>query len=153
MPERGNARPPAAASRRIHGLLSRRREDLQRQRLQEEVRAEKANFQERLKELERQKQPRYLEALQKEIEKQRKRLLQPALFTEIQQEQQQRLQQLEWDQAHTYIERMKALVIGEQKRILEQVLPRRYALATVDLQPLAIEYIVRSAGLAGKEQR
>jgi len=26
-------------------------------------------------------------------------------------------------------------------------------LATVDLQPLAIEYMVRSAGYAGKEQR
>ena len=77
--------------------------------------------------------------------------LQPALFTEIQQEHQQRLQQLEWDLAHTYLERMKALVLSEQQRTLEQVLPRRYALATVDLQPLAVEYIVRSTGYAGKE--
>lgn len=147
-------------ARQIRALIAGRRDQYRqefaqrmRQRLQEEVRAEKANFQERLKELEKQKQPRYLEALQQEIEKQHKRLLQPALFTEIQQEHQQRLQQLEWDLAHTYIERMKTLVLGEQKRILEQVLPRRYALATIDLQPLAIEYIVRSTGNAGKEQR
>ena len=124
-----------------------------RERLQEEVRAETANFQERLRELDRQKQPRYLEALQREIDKQRRRLLQPALFTEIEQEQRQRLQQLEWDLAHSYLERMKALVLSEQKRILEQVLPRRYALATVDLQPLAVEYLVRGAGHAGKERR
>jgi ERCC4-related helicase len=146
--------------RQIRTLLTEQREHYHQefaqrmqQRLQEEIRAETAAFQERLQELERQKQPRYLEALQQEIEKQRKRLLQPALFTEIQQEHQQRLQQLEWDLAHTYLERMKALVLGEQQRILEQVLPKRYALATVDLQPLAVEYIVRSAGHAGKEQR
>lgn len=145
--------------RQIRTLITEQREQYRQefaqrmhQRLQEEIRVEKATFQERLQELERQKQPRYLEALQQEINKQRKRLLQPALFTEIQQEHQQRLQHLEWDLAHTYLERMKALVLSEQQRTLEQVLPKRYALATVDLQPLAIEYIVRSTDLAGKEQ-
>ena len=146
--------------RQLRALISERRDQYRwafaqrmRERLQEEVRAETAVFQERLRELERQKQPRYLEALQQEIDKQRRRLLQPALFPEIEQEQRQRLQQLEWDLAHSYLERMKALVLTEQKRILEQVLPRRYALATVDLQPLAVEYLVRGAGHAGKETR
>jgi Helicase conserved C-terminal domain len=146
--------------RQLRALISGRRDQYRqefaqrmRQRLQEEVRAETTNFQERLRELDRQKQPKYLEALQREIDKQRRRLLQPALFTEIEQEQRQRLQQLEWDLAHSYLERMKMLVLSEQKRILEQVLPRRYALATVDLQPLAVEYLVRSGGHAGKEPR
>jgi hypothetical protein len=82
-------------------------------------------------------------------ERQRLKLLQPALFDEVRQEQlleQQRLDEMEWELEHTYIERMKQLVVREQERVLEKVLPRRYALATVDVQPLAVEYIVHHSG-------
>jgi uncharacterized membrane protein YheB (UPF0754 family) len=137
-------------------LITERRADFRQefaqrmqQRHQEEARLEQAIFGGRLKELEQQKQPKYLEALERQIEQQRKRLLQPVLFAEIQQEQEQQrqyLRELEWDLAHSHLERMKQLVVNEQTRIIEKVLPKRYTLATVDVQPLAIEYIVRSTG-------
>ena len=124
-----------------------------RERLQHEKREEQAAFKERLEELERQKQPAYLRRMQREMERQRRKLLQPALFAEERQAQlleQQRLEEMEWELEHTYIERMKQLVVREQERVLEKALPRRYALATVDVQPLAVEYIVHSSG---REQR
>lgn len=124
-----------------------------RERHQQEKRREQAIFKERLAELERQKQPAYLRHMQREIERQRRKLLQPALFDEERQAQlltQQRLEEMEWELEHTFIERMKQLVIREQERVLEKVLPRRYALATVDVQPLAVEYVIHSSG---REQR
>jgi len=75
------------------------------------------------------------------------------LFEEVRQEQliqQQHVQELEWQLEHNHIDRMKQLVAAEQKRILKNVLPKRYALATVDVQPLTVEYVVRSTG---KERR
>ncbi len=124
-------------------------EQLMHRRLQVEQKQERAMFNERLKELERQKQPHYLLRLRQEIEKQRTKLLQPALIPEIRQEQlvsEQQLREMEWQLEHNYIDRMKNLVLEEQERIVKSVLPRRYALATVDVQPLAVEYIVRGSG-------
>jgi superfamily II DNA or RNA helicase len=120
-----------------------------RARLQYEKQREQAAFKERLRELERQREPARLRQLRREAERQRLKLVQPALFDEVRQEQlleQQRLEEMEWELEHTYIERMKQLVVREQERVLEKVLPRRYALATVDVQPLAVEYIVHHSG-------
>ncbi len=122
------------------------------QRYQQEKAWEESIFTARLLELDRQKQPAALRALQNEIERQRRKLLQPALIPEVRQEQlqeQQRLQELEWQLEHNHIERMKDLVIKEQQRVLKQVLPKRYALATVDVQPLALEYLVRTPHAGG----
>ncbi len=136
----------------IRELVKQKRDDYRvefarrmRERLQDETRREREAFKERLAELERQKQPAYLQRMQREIERQRQKLLQPALFEEERQEQllaQRHLEEMEWELEHTYIERMKQLVIREQERVLQKVLPRRYALATVDVQPLAVEYVV-----------
>ncbi len=105
--------------------------------------------------MEQQQRPAYIKAMLRDIEEQRKRLMQPALFEELQSEREQQLslQELEWElHAKDYIERMKQMVMAEQQRIIEKVLPKRYALATVDLQPLAIEYVIRSTGNPGKER-
>src|SRR5258708_28678362 len=110
------------------------------QRRKEEASTAQATFSERLRELEQQQKPQYIKSMLREIEEQRKRRLQPVLFAELQQEQeqqQQSLQALEWElHAVDHIERMRQSVRDEQTRILEKVLPKRYALATVDLQPL-----------------
>ena len=125
------------------------------QRYREETRFTKAVFDVRMRELEQQQRPGHIRAMLREIEEQRKRLLQPVLFSELlveQEQQQQLLQESEWElHAIDYIDRMKRMVIAEQQRILEQVLPKRYALATVDVQPLAIEYLIRGAR-TGKER-
>ncbi len=126
---------------------------LMQERLRQEVQEEDKVFKERAKELDQMKRPGYILAMQREIEKQKLKLLQPALFEEVRQDQliqQQHVQELEWQLEHNHIDRMKLLVTAEQQRIIKNVLPKRYALATVDVQPLTVEYVVRSTG---KERR
>lgn len=130
------------------------------QRRQEEELTEKQTIAARLKELERMKEPHELRKIRKENEQLQKIIAesaQPRLFTELQQEADQKValakQQLEDNEwrlhAENYIERMKKLVNDEQHRLLNKVLPKRYTLAHVDIQPLTIEYIVR----ASREER
>jgi hypothetical protein len=127
-----------------------------RQRHKEEEDFEKHVFAERLKELEQMKTPRELRKLRRESEALEKRIKKlqeaPYLFEEFEQERLQELEQAEerkeekeWEmQAVNYIDSMKELVRKEQERILQKVLPRRYTLASVDIQPLTVEYIVRA---------
>jgi superfamily II DNA or RNA helicase len=126
------------------------------QRRREEETAEKRALALRLRELDRMKEPRELAKLRKENEQLARIVarpeLSPSLFPEIQQrwvreaaEARLEMEENEWRMhAENYIERMKGLVNDEQQRILNKVLPKRYALATVDIQPLTVEYIVRA---------
>jgi len=61
----------------------------------------------------------------------------------------QQRQELYYQQAYSHLALMKQLVERERERILQKVLPKRYALAAVDVQPLALEYIVP---LVGREE-
>ncbi len=131
-------------------------------RYDEEYVREQAVFAARLQELDRQREPKQLEALRQESEREQKKLrkimqerLQPTLLPEFdierlqkQTQSMQRIRELDFDmeRAVEHIARMKDVVERERARVLEHVLPKRYALAAVDLQPLTIEYIVNSTG-------
>src|SRR5207244_8880820 len=86
-------------------------------RYREEARLTQTVFHERLRELEQQQRPGHIKAMLSDVEEQRKRLLQPVLFAELQldqEQQQQSLQELEWElRAIDYLERMKQLVTAE----------------------------------------
>lgn len=110
------------------------------ERLKEELAEEKAKFDSRLKELG--SEPKWLERQRAEMERQRLRLQQGALFDELRLQQEQKLKSLEWEVMHSHIEQMRQLLEHERDRMLEKILPKRYSLASVDLQPLAIEYVV-----------
>ncbi len=143
--------------RLIRSLIEKMREEkiqeferIMQERGRQEVEEETKIFANRLKELEKQKQPPHLRRLQREIEQLEKKLRQRTLFAEYRQEellQEQHLLELQWEKDATdHLERMKTHVTQEQERVLKQVLPKRYALANVDIQPLAIEYLVHAAG-------
>jgi ERCC4-related helicase len=129
---------------------------MMQQRHKEEEAFEKRVFAERLRELEQMKEPPELRKLRRESEHLEKRIKQlkekPFLFEEFEQERlpaleqaEERRKEVEWDmQAVNLIDSMKQLVSKEQERILKKVLPRRYTLASVDIQPLTVEYVVRA---------
>lgn len=106
---------------------------------------ENKRFQSRQKELTQRQNQGKSGKVYKELEKQRQRLQQIALLPEIQAEEEQRLCDLEWQAYHSDTARLKRLLESEQKRMLEGVLPKRYELAWIDLQPLAIEYVIRDS--------
>ena len=62
-----------------------------------------------------------------------------------------KLETAEWERQQSHIEQLKALLRIEQERTLDKILPRRYSLARVEIQPVAIEYIARSP-LRGEER-
>jgi Superfamily II DNA/RNA helicases, SNF2 family len=150
--------------RRIYELRAQYEQDFTQRmqvRLDDEYVREQAVFKTRLQELDNQREPKNLQAMQQEMLRQQRKLhrawlegRQASWLPEIQEERQQkqsaidqRLRELNFDieQAKAYITRMKELVEKERDRVLEQVLPKRYALATVDLQPLTVEYILRAS--------
>jgi len=121
--------------------------DFERQmsdQLKEQSKKEKARFASRLREI--QNEPKWLEKQRAELERQRQRLQQAALFDELQVLEEQKLRDLEWEVMHSHIEQMKQLLERERTRMLDVVLPRRFKLASIDLQPLTIEYMVRDGG-------
>lgn len=120
--------------------------DQMKRTLSQELREQQEGFAHRLRELERHGQSNILERMRKEAEKQRQRLAQGILFSEIQAEEEQKLREREWDLAHSHNEQMKSILERERDRVLKELLPKRYKLEMVNLQPLAVEYIVRDAG-------
>lgn len=111
--------------------------------LKEEQTRQKEAFGQRMRELDALRQPKALERLRKEVVKQRRQMEQLYLLPEIQAEEDQRLHEREWALAQAHHEQMKALLSEERKRVLDKLLPRRYQLENISLQPLAVEYIVR----------
>jgi len=139
--------------REIRRIMEIRRQQMERdfadrmkQMLTAELREQQVSFDHRLKELERLSQSGILERMRNEAERQRQKLEQGILFTEIQSEEEQKLREREWDLAHSHNEQMKNLLLRERERVINKLLPKKYKLETVNLQPLAVEYIVRDLG-------
>jgi superfamily II DNA or RNA helicase len=111
--------------------------------LKEETAREREKFATRKKELQSRRLPKAIDRLRQEAEQTEQRLVQsPLLFREMQEEEERRLREIQWevhralqDQLLTYLER-------EEERVLTKVLPRRFALARLDVQPVAVEYRV-----------
>lgn len=111
--------------------------------LKEETAREREKFAARKKELQSRRLPKAIERLRQEADQTEQRLVQsPLLFREMQEEEERRLREIQWevhraqqDQLLTYLER-------EEGRVLTGVLPRRFALARLDVQPVAVEYRV-----------
>lgn len=84
-------------------------------------------------------------AHQKQIEvlqDKRRLMAEKGLFPEIQEDMKQTIKELEWEVYHSNIERTKRILRQERERMLENVLPARYSLASLNLQPLTVEYVV-----------
>ena len=114
----------------------------------EELAREREKFAARKKELQSRRLPKALEQLRQDAERTEQRLIQsPLLFREMQEAEERRLREIQWevhraqqDQLLTYLER-------EEERVLTRVLPRRFALARLDVQPVAVEYRLSGGGV------
>ena len=107
---------------------------------------EKKRFEHRRKELEREAGENKIARLAKEAEKIRAKALQLSLFSEIDQETQKRLADLEAELAlrKSHYEQVQELLAAEAERILERVLPLRYALrGEARVYPIAVEIRLR----------
>lgn len=104
----------------------------------------------RLKELDTEKNPRTLERLKKELTKAEDQALQMTFSEEKNRERKERLKELEgrlsdeeWERQHTQVMLLKQRLEAERERVLTKVLPKRYQVATVNIQPVAVKILVR----------
>ncbi len=109
--------------------------------LKVETSREREKFASRKKELQAQRLPKAVEKLRKEAEETERRLaLSPMLFREMQEAEERRLRELQWEVHRTQQDQLLAYLEREETRVLTQVLPRRFALVRLDVQPVAVEY-------------
>lgn len=109
---------------------------------QEQSRA-KLSFQERLKELNKQSTQGAFNKLKRDLEKKREDLRQQKLFEEEQQRLEREVRELEWEFYHSHYNELKELLDREKDRMLNDVIPKRYSMASIQLQPMAVEYLVK----------
>lgn len=146
----------------LKDFIAEKREEYRREfdrrmqtRRREEVALTQRAINERLKELDHMKEPRVIAHLKREnrqLEKIVVKAQQLSWDSDLQQanelaaaEAKQRMEDNEWRMyVVNIVDRMKRLVHDEQQLMLEKVLPKRYSLAAVDIQPLTIEYVIRS---------
>lgn len=117
----------------------------------EEIKA----YQSRIKELETEKSPKALERLRKELAKSEELKKQLTFNEEINLERQSKYRELlkqvseaVWERQHSQVILLKQYLENDQKRVIEKVLPLRYSLSSVDIQPAAIKIIVKEGGLS-----
>ncbi len=111
---------------------------------------ESKRFDDRVKQLDTEKNPRALERLKKELVKAEQQALQLTFSEENNLERKQHLRAVEdkvsdaeWERQHTQIMLLKQRLESEKERLLDRVLPRRYSLSSVDVQPVAVKVILQ----------
>ncbi len=122
--------------------------DLARRRLAAESAEQRQIFADRLAEARKLGSSQERDRMVREADRQRHLLAtQPRLFPEVQLEEERRVKEIDWQLAASHQQQMGNLIAAEQRRILEEVLPRRYALAASapTVRPLTVTYWVRRA--------
>ncbi|MBU4501155.1 MAG: DISARM system SNF2-like helicase DrmD [Nanoarchaeota archaeon] len=121
----------------------------------EQQKSESKIFEQRIQELEVEKNPRTLERLRKELSKAEEQALQLTFSEERNLERRMRAREFrekvsdaEWERQHTQVKILKQRLEDEKERILGQVLPNRFSLASVDVQPVAVKTLVRQGGVS-----
>ncbi|MBU7017305.1 MAG: DEAD/DEAH box helicase family protein [Theionarchaea archaeon] len=108
------------------------------------------DYDERINMIELDKNPRTLEQLQRDLAKTREQYTQMRLTPEREEEAlrqfleaRDRYLDAAWEQQHSNNMVLKERLEAEKNRILERVLPSRFTLSSVDVQPIAAKIIVR----------
>jgi superfamily II DNA or RNA helicase len=112
--------------------------------LSDALKVEEEAFKNRKKYLREQKGVRALEKLRAKIEDQERRILQQSLFVEDQEASERILRESRWqlEEHEKRIETMLDYVQREEKRTLTQIIPKRFSVVHVDLQPVAVRVIM-----------
>lgn len=123
------------------------------ERLKEQRGVEIAAYDDRLRELKAEEKERAHVRLEQQLAKARRDAEQLSLDEAVNAEKRQRVRELEAQLDVATFERragqrelLRQRLLAERERMVEHVLPRRYALAHADVQPAALEYWVRTGG-------
>jgi len=130
------------------------KKDLKKE-LKEQSRSQKKMFREREKSLEMQKSPKYLEKLRKDLAMAEKKAMQLTFSEDRNRQHRQRLKEIqekmsdaEWERQHSHVKVLKERLEKEKVRMLESILPRRFALADdgIEVQVAGVKVILNDKG-------
>ena len=119
--------------------------------LERQVKDQESLFAERMRVLEAAKDPRHIERLRKALLKAEEKKLQLTFDEELNELYQQEYLELkekvsdaEWERFHSHVELLKERLSIERVRVIERVLPNRYALAAdgIEVFPVGVHIVV-----------
>jgi ERCC4-related helicase len=132
---------------KIESDLNKKKEELKslsNQSLKTSLTQEKQAFENRKKYLNTQKGIRALKKKRREIEEQERKMKQASLFQEEEEDKERQLRESRWqlEEHERHINAMLEYVKREEKRLLENIIPKRYSVANIELQPIALKIIM-----------
>ena len=107
----------------------------------------KKSYQQRLEELKKRKEAVYIDRIRKELSQEQQSLQQVKLFAELERDRINRLKEIEanLDQlVGAKSDYLQGVLELEMNRLLDIVIPRRYAIGYFEMQPLGVEVILNS---------
>jgi hypothetical protein len=120
--------------------------------LEQASKQERDAYERRLAELDTEKSPKLLEKLRRQLSKAEEEAIQRTFDPDENLARRQRFQNLqteleaaEFELQHSHLVLLKGRLTSDRDRLLTHLLPRRYTLARVDVQPVGVEYRVRAS--------
>ena len=139
-------------------LISRLEEDtvkMLKKELTKEIKNQTEMFEHRKRSLEKQKNPKYMVKLRKELLASEERALQMTFSEEENRKRRQKVADLkikmddaDWQRRQSHINELKEKLEKEKTRIIERVLPKRYTLMEdgIDIQAVGVKVILNNKG-------
>lgn len=115
--------------------------------LDTQIELTKKSYDERIKELKKKKEPKFIEKLRKEFAAEKLKLNQEILFEDMKREKIKKIEEMEQNLERHRDERLAKLqknIEDEKERMLNKILPARYKLNYLEVIPLGVEICLNS---------
>ena len=110
-------------------------------RQKEELRETKKDYETRIRDIDK-RDADWLKKQKREFEKQMAKLSQQELFVREEIGKEHAVKELEWEIFHSENQQLRQLLVDEQQRMIEQIIPGRFSLGNLEFWPIAVEFIV-----------
>ncbi|RKX26149.1 MAG: hypothetical protein DRP46_11165 [Candidatus Zixiibacteriota bacterium] len=110
-------------------------------RLKEELKLTKADYDVRIKDLEK-RDAEWLERQKKAFDKQMAKLSQRELFAKDDIGKEIAMKELEWETFNRENEQLLNLLREERELMIDKIIPQRYTMANLEFWPIGVEFIV-----------
>ncbi|MFW6118831.1 MAG: DISARM system SNF2-like helicase DrmD [Planctomycetota bacterium] len=117
-------------------------EDRMEEHLESELERTRKRYEQRLRELGQRARRRKYDALKAELDEKRRELQQERLWAEMRNRLERQVRELEWEVYHSHVEELRRFLKEERERTVQELLPKRYSMASLNLQPMAVQYLV-----------
>lgn len=119
--------------------------DFLKSRLASEIENTRKRYDQRIKELARRRDTEYIERMRKQLVFEKQSLQQQTLFRESENERLKKIEEIEKNLEQLMTSKtgyISAVIENEKKKLLETIIPKRFSIGWLEVQPLGIEVII-----------